>query len=83
VRNRKNIAGEITSRVVALGKDAPHIEASRLRTTWIAELMGEAIPVQVILHAAGLKGARTLTDLARRYTQDEISAHFGLLKGDE
>ena len=83
VRNRKNIAGEITSRVVALGKDVPHIEASRLRTTWIAELMSEAIPVQVILHAAGLKGARTLTDLARRYTQDEINAHFGLLKGGE
>ena len=83
VRNRKNIAGEITSRVVALGKDTPHIEASRLRTTWIAELMGEAIPVQVLLHAAGLKSARTLTDLAKRYTQDEITAHFGLLKGNE
>ena len=69
--------------MVALGKDVPHIEASRLRTTWIAELMSEAIPVQVILHAAGLKSARTLTDLARRYTQDEINAHFGLLKGGE
>ena len=45
--------------------------------------MSEAIPVQVVLHAAGLKSARTLTDLAKRYTQDEITAHFGLLKGDE
>ena len=81
VRNRKNIAAEVLSRVVALGGDAPHIEAGRLRTTWLAELMSEAIPVQVILHAAGLKGARTLTDLARRYSQEEISAYFGKLGG--
>ena len=83
VRNRKNIAGDILNRVVALGKDAPHIEAGRLRCTWIAELMSETIPVQVILHAAGLQGARTLTDLARRFTQDEIITHLGLLKGGE
>ena len=81
IRNRKNIAGEILGRSVALGKNAPHVEAGRLRTTWIAELMSEAIPVQVILHAAGLKGARTLTDLARRYTQDEINVCFGVLSG--
>ena len=83
VRNRKNIAGEITSRVIALGKDVPHIEAGRLRTTWIAELMTEAIPIQVILHAAGLQSARTLTDLARRYSQDEMTAHLYMLKGGE
>ena len=81
LRNRKNIAGEILGRSIALGKNAPHVEAGRLRTTWIAELMSEAIPVQVILHAAGLQGARTLTDLARRYTQDEINVCFGLLSG--
>ncbi len=83
VKTRKNIAGEITSRVVALGKDSPHIDAGRLRTTWIAELMTEPIPIQVILHAAGLQSARTLTDLARRYSQDEMVAHLGLLKGGE
>jgi len=81
VRNRKNIAGEVLGRAVALGKDAPHIEAGRLRTTYIAELMSEAIPVQVILNATGLVGARTLTDLARRFTQEEINSCFGELRG--
>ena len=82
VRNRKNIAGEVLGRAVALGKDAPHIEAGRLRTTYIAELMSEAIPVQVILNATGLVGARTLTDLSRRFSQEEINACFGVLRGE-
>jgi integrase len=81
VRNRRNIAGEIIDRTVALGNSCPHIEAGRLRTTWIAELMSEAIPVQVILNAAGLKGARTLTDLARRYTQEDMNECLGVLRG--
>lgn len=81
VRNRRNIAGEIIDRTVALGDSCPHIEAGRLRTTWIAELMSEALPVQVILNAAGLRGARTLTDLARRFSQEEINNCFGVLRG--
>jgi hypothetical protein len=81
VRNRRNIAGEIIDRTVALGKSCPHIEAGRLRTTWIAELMSEAIPIQVILNAAGLKGARTLTDLARRYSQEDMNECLGVLRG--
>lgn len=81
VRNRRNIAGEIIDRTVALGETCPHIEAGRLRTTWIAELMSEALPVQVILNAAGLRGARTLTDLARRFSQQEINDCFGVLRG--
>lgn len=81
VRNRRNIAGEIIDRTVALGKSCPHIEAGRLRTTWIAELMSEAIPIQVILNAAGLKGARTLTDLARRYTQEDMNQCLDVLRG--
>lgn len=81
VRNRRNIAGEIIERTVALGDTCPRIEAGRLRTTWIAELMSEAIPVQVILNAAGLRGARTLTDLARRFSQEEINDCLGTLRG--
>jgi hypothetical protein len=81
VRNRRNIAGEIIDRTVALGDSCPHIEAGRLRTTWIAELMSEALPVQVILNAAGLRGARTLTDLAKRFSQEEINDCFGVLRG--
>lgn len=40
-----------------------HIEAARLRATWLADLMTDTIPIGVILHAAGLKSARTLVDL--------------------
>lgn len=79
--NRRNIAGEIFERTVGLGSNAPKLDAGRLRTTYIAELMSEAIPIQVILHATGLLSARTLGDLVRSFTQDEMNAHFGILQG--
>jgi hypothetical protein len=81
VQNRRNIAGEIFERTVGLGSNAPKIDAGRLRTTYIAELMSEAIPIQVILHATGLLSSRTLTDLAKSFTQEEMNAHFGVLQG--
>lgn len=81
ISNRRNIAGEIFERTVGLGINAPKLDASRLRTTYIAELMSEAIPIQVILHATGLLSARTLTDLAKSFTQNEMNAHFGVLQG--
>lgn len=81
IHNRRNIAGEIFERTVGLGSNAPKLDSSRLRTTYIAELMSEAIPIQVILHATGLLSARTLTDLACSFTQDEMNAHFGVLQG--
>jgi hypothetical protein len=43
--------------------------------------MSEAIPIQVILHATGLHSARTLTDLAKSFTQEEMNTHFGVLQG--
>ena len=44
-------------------KEVPSILVSRLRTTWLTWLTGQPVPVQVILQVAGLKSARTLTDL--------------------
>lgn len=41
----------------------PHIEPARLRATWLADLMTDAVPLGVLLQAAGLKSARTLADL--------------------
>jgi hypothetical protein len=81
IQDRRNIAGEIFERTVGLGGNAPKLDASRLRTTYIAELMSEAIPIQVILHATGLHSARTLTDLAKSFTQEEMNTHFGVLQG--
>ena len=43
--------------------DTPHIDVSRLRSTWLCWLMSQPVPIRVVLQAAGLKSARTLTDL--------------------
>lgn len=44
-------------------EDCPRIEARRLRTTWLTWLVTNRIPLNVILTAAGLTSARTITDL--------------------
>jgi hypothetical protein len=41
------------------------IEPSRLRNAWLVALMADRLPVPLILSAAGLRSARTLTDLIR------------------
>lgn len=64
--DRRNTAARATERA-ALYK-VPHIEPARLRATWLADLMTDAIPLAVILQAAGLKSARTLS---------ELQAHLG------
>lgn len=43
--------------------DTPRIDVGRLRSTWLAWLMNRPVPVRVILQAAGLQSARTLSDL--------------------
>ena len=63
-----NTVNHICRAAVALADDAPPIEASRLRTTWIAELMTEPIGLHVLLAAAGLKSARTVTSIAAHLT---------------
>jgi integrase len=59
---RRNLVGAVVERSELLG-DVPHIEASRLRSTWLSWLMCRPVPLRVILDAAGLKSARTLIDL--------------------
>ncbi len=59
--NRRNTAARIIEKA-ALYK-VPHIEPARMRATWLADLMTDPIPLAVILRAAGLKSARTLTDV--------------------
>ena len=60
--DRRNLVGAIVENAEILG-DVPHIEASRLRATWLGWLMTRPVPIQVILAAAGLKSARTLVEL--------------------
>ena len=61
VPDRRNVTTGVISG--AERYDAPPIDASRLRSTWLTWLLCRAVPVQVILQASGLKGARTLTEL--------------------
>lgn len=59
--DRRNTAARATERAAL--HNIPHIEPARLRATWLADLMTDSIPLAVILKAAGLKSARTLSEL--------------------
>lgn len=60
-QDRRNTAARATERAAL--HNVPHIEPARLRATWLADLMTDSIPLAVILKAAGLKSARTLSEL--------------------
>lgn len=60
-QDRRNTAARAVERAAL--HNVPHIEPSRLRATWLADLMTDPIPIAVILQAAGLKSARTLSEL--------------------
>lgn len=61
--NRRNLVSAVVENAEILDDDVPHIEASRLRATWLGWLMTRPVPIQVILAAAGLKTARSLVEL--------------------
>lgn len=60
--DRKAITTSVLANAEILG-DAPLIEQTRMRSTWLVELMLAPIPLAVIMSAAGLASARSLTDL--------------------
>lgn len=60
-KDRRNTAARAIENA-ALHK-VPRIEPSRLRATWLADLMTDSVPIGLILQAAGLKSARTLAEL--------------------
>lgn len=62
--DHRNVAARVIEGATILGSDCPRIDAARLRSTWLADLMMDTIPVNVILYAAGLRSARSLTDIA-------------------
>ena len=59
--DRRNIGARAVDDATLHG--CPHIEPSRLRSTWLADLMTDPIPLAVILKAAGLRSARSLAEL--------------------
>lgn len=78
--SRKNV----TTAVIAQGVlyDAPALDASRLRSTWLTWLLTCRAPIQVILEAAGLKTARSLTDLIAQLPVVDGAARMEL-RGDQ
>lgn len=78
--SRRNVAAKIFEQAHILG-DAPHFEQSRMRTTWLARLLVARVPLPVIMQAAGLTSARTLTDLIPLLDID-TDATAGLLRGE-
>lgn len=61
--NRRNVTGPVVEHAVtARAGETVAIEVNRLRATWLVAAMG-AVPLGVLLDAAGLRSARSITDL--------------------
>lgn len=60
---RKHVGSRVVDAATVLSGKAPHIEMSRLRSTWLTWLLGCPVPLPLIMAASGLRSARTLTDL--------------------
>lgn len=76
---RRNIASRAAEQAVLHG-DLPRLDQGRLRSTWLATLMSERVPLATLLAAAGLKSARTLTDLLPHLP---APTDLGVLRGGE
>lgn len=76
--DRRNGVAALIERGDYFGQTAD-FDGQRLRTTWLAWLLGQRIPLKVILEAAGLESARTLVDLLR-YADDDPT-DLALLRG--
>lgn len=59
---RRNIAAKVVEKATILGA-CPKIEAGRLRTTWLADLLSSDVPLAVVMAVSGLTSARTLTEI--------------------
>ena len=78
---RRNITTHIINRAEL--HDAPDLDASRLRSTWLVWLMTRQVPVQVILYASGLKTARSLTDLISQLPAVNPADSIDELRGEQ
>lgn len=79
---RRNVAAAVIEDMT-MSPECPHIEASRLRTSWLAWLMVNSVPIAVILRAAGLESARTLTDIAKYIPQPDQADIDSFLRDPE
>lgn len=61
--SRRNVTSTVTSKAITATGTGVDINAARLRATWLLACMNSPVPLAVLLNAAGLKTARTFTDL--------------------
>jgi hypothetical protein len=59
----KNSVNILYQQIVHTGRRPPKFEQARMRNTWLIRLLQAPIPLALVMQAAGLKSARTLTDL--------------------
>ena len=62
--DRNNVAARVVDQALIRG-DAPHIEQTRLRATWLARKISQPVPLLALLKEAGLQSVQTLVDIAR------------------
>ena len=73
--DRKKVTGAVLEQADLY--DIDDLDVARMRTTWLAWLMTQPVPLVVVLYAAGLETARTLTDLAQQLPVGQYDAeHF-------
>lgn len=64
--DRRKVTGTVLEQADLF--DFDELDVARMRTTWLTWIITQPVPVAVVLYAAGLTSARTLTELAR-YTR--------------
>ncbi|MFA9430010.1 hypothetical protein [Egicoccus sp. AB-alg2] len=68
--DRKDVVNRVVAQAV-IPSTCPHIEQTRLRATYLAELIQLSVPLLDLLDVAGLKSVQTLVDIARYVREQE------------
>ncbi|WP_130648909.1 hypothetical protein [Egicoccus halophilus] len=68
--DRKDVVNRVVAQAV-IPSTCPHVEQTRLRATYLAELIQINLPLLDLLDIAGLKSVQTLVDIARYLREQE------------
>lgn len=79
--DRRNVTAGVIDRSEQL--DGPELNASRMRSTWLTWALQQRIPLQLIMQTAGLKTARSLTQLIADLDNATDDGAGPLLRGDD
>ena len=60
---RRNVTGPALHHALTATGQGVEVDAARLRSTWIVAAMSAPVPLGALLHASGLRTARSLVDL--------------------